>query len=140
MASKDHVAIMRKSWKMIPKILSGQKTIESRWYMTRRPPWDMISVGDRVYFKNSGESVIAWAKVCKVMQFELKDILDAQRIAKKYGKRICLADPDPKDWDATPKYCILVFLKDAKSIKKPFNIDKSGYGMGAAWMVVKSIR
>lgn len=30
----EHVAIMRKSWGLTDKILSGQKKIESRWYKT----------------------------------------------------------------------------------------------------------
>ena len=54
----DHVAIMNKSWGLIPKILSGSKTIESRWYKTKRTPWDKIAKGDTVYFKNSGEQVV----------------------------------------------------------------------------------
>lgn len=51
-----HVAIMKPSWKLIPKILSGEKTIESRWYQTRRAPWNGIAAGDVVYFKDSGEA------------------------------------------------------------------------------------
>jgi len=41
----DHVAIMKRSWGLIPKILSGEKTIESRWYKKRIPPWNRISKG-----------------------------------------------------------------------------------------------
>lgn len=32
----EHVAIMKKSWGLTRKILSGEKTIESRWYRFRR--------------------------------------------------------------------------------------------------------
>jgi len=42
----DHVAIMTPSWKLIPKILDGKKTIESCWYQTRRAPWGKIAIGD----------------------------------------------------------------------------------------------
>ncbi|MEI7477466.1 MAG: hypothetical protein WCJ81_02865 [bacterium] len=38
----DHVAIMKKSRKLIPKIVSGEKTIESRWYQTKRAPWNTV--------------------------------------------------------------------------------------------------
>lgn len=68
----DHVAIMRKSWGLLPKILSGEKTIESRWYMARYAPWNRIEKGDIVYFKNSGEPVTVKAEVSKVMQFVLR--------------------------------------------------------------------
>ena len=42
----EHVAIMKKSWGFIEKILGGQKTIESRWYSLKSKPWDNIK-GER---------------------------------------------------------------------------------------------
>lgn len=41
----DHVAILRKDWKLLPKILSGEKTIESRWYQTKRGSYNKIKEG-----------------------------------------------------------------------------------------------
>ncbi|HII29434.1 TPA: hypothetical protein HA317_00010 [Candidatus Woesearchaeota archaeon] len=35
-----HIAIMKKSWGLTRKILTGEKRIESRWYKSRCPPWD----------------------------------------------------------------------------------------------------
>ena len=35
----DHVAIMKKSWGLIPKILDGRKKIESRWGIHKCSPW-----------------------------------------------------------------------------------------------------
>lgn len=134
-----HVAIMKKSWGLIPKILSGEKTIESRWYQTRRTPWNKIKVGDRVYFKNSGERVIAQAEVSGVMQFEIRNLSDIKKVVKKYGKEICLINNDPKTWETRPKYCILIKLKNPKLIPKPFSINKQGFGSAAAWLTVKNI-
>jgi len=34
----DHVAIMKKSWKLTEKILSGEEKIESRWYKSKYSP------------------------------------------------------------------------------------------------------
>ena len=65
----DHVAIMKKSWKLTDKIISGKKIIESRWYKNKYTPWDKIKRGDMVYFKNSGEPVAIKALVTKVLQF-----------------------------------------------------------------------
>jgi ASC-1-like (ASCH) protein len=65
-----HVAIMNKSWKLIPKILSGEKTIESRWYHTKRSPWNIVSQEDTVFFKDSGSNITASAKVARVIQYE----------------------------------------------------------------------
>ena len=134
-----HLAIMNKSWKLIPKILSSQKTIESRWYQTRRAPWNTIKAGDTVYFKNSGEPVTAQADVSKVLQFELKTEADARKIVREYGKEICIVNPNPKTWGKLPRYCILIFLKNPKPIVKPFNVDKTGYGAGVVWITLKNI-
>lgn len=134
-----HVAIMKKSWQMIPKILSGQKTIESRWYQTKRAPWSAIVPGDQIYFKNSGEPVTAEAKVSKVLQFELHSKQDAKKIINKYRKDICLVKTNIDSWDKIPKYCILIFLGKAKAIPKPFEINKTGFGAPAAWLSVPNI-
>ncbi len=135
----DHVAIMKKSWGLIPKILSGEKTIESRWYQTKRAPWNKIKSGDMVYFKNSGEPVTVKAEVSRVWQFEIKSLAAAKNIVKKYGREICLVNKNPKNWNKLPKYCILVYLSNSRSIKKPFNIDKRGFGISTAWLVIDDI-
>ncbi|MEK9155259.1 MAG: hypothetical protein AAB839_01280 [Patescibacteria group bacterium] len=135
----DHVAIMNPSWKLIPKILSGEKTIESRWYQTRRAPWDGLRVDDRVFFKGSGKFVTATARVAEVLQFQIETLRDAEQIVKKYGEETCLVNPNPRTWGKLPKYCVLVRLKDPAVVKKPFAIDKRGFGTGAAWLMVKDI-
>jgi ASC-1-like (ASCH) protein len=132
-----HVAIMKKSWNMVPKILSGEKTIESRWYQARRAPWGNIAKGDTVFFKNSGELVTAQATVSKVLQFEIKDLDEARKIVQKYGTQICLVNTDPAKWERLPKYCVLVFLEKPKVVKVPFSIDKKGFGSAAAWLTSK---
>jgi len=134
----EHLAIMNKSWKLIPKILAGEKTIESRWYKAKFPPWDKIKRGDTVYFKNSGEPVTARAKVSNVIQFENLSPKIITNIVKKYGKAICLQDANYKKWVNGKKYCILIFLKNPEKIQ-PFNINKAGYGMSAAWITVDNM-
>jgi hypothetical protein len=135
----DHVAIMKKSWGLVPKIISGEKKIESRWYKNKSAPWGKIKEGDTIYFKNSGESVTASAKVSNVLQFNLQNVSDARNIVKKYGKKICLINSNPVTWGKLPRYCILKFLKNAKYLDKPFNINKNGFGTGAAWLCVQDI-
>ncbi len=121
-----HVAIMKKSWNLIPKIVSGKKTIESRWYRTRRAPWDGAKAGDTVFFKNAGEPITAKARISKVLQFELKRDADAIEIVHRYGKKICLRNTDPVTWEKMPRYCILLFLEYSQEVK-PFQIIKKGF-------------
>lgn len=134
----DHVAIITPSWKLIPKILEGKKTIESRWYQTRRSPWNTVSIGDRVFFKDSGKSITAMATASRVWQFEIHDRSEAKKIVAEFGDRICLVDSDVKSWPKIPKYCVLIELTDPKSVQ-PFAIDKRGFGAGVAWISVDSI-
>ncbi|MEO5646474.1 MAG: hypothetical protein ABIQ91_03280 [Candidatus Paceibacterota bacterium] len=126
---------------MIPKILSGQKTIESRWYQTKRAPWDQIKKGDTVFFKDSGKKVTIRGQASTVLQFEIKDHEQAQAILDKYGKQIGFTEDqlNIKKWGQTPKYCILIFLEKVQKIEEPFMINKKGFGAPAAWLVVKDI-
>ena len=135
-----HVAIMKKQWGLIDKILSGEKTIESRWYQTRRVPWNTIQKGDTVFFKDSGETVTARAAVSEVMQFELKNTQHIQQIIKRYGKEICLVNKDSRTWESLPKYCILIRLTHPTRLKEPFLIHKKGYGSATAWITVSDIK
>lgn len=137
-----HLAIMRKDWRLLPKILSGEKRIESRWYMARYAPWGRIKPGDTVFFKDSGDPVTVRAEVEKVLQFEnysesqLRDILD--RYAGVGG--ICFVNPKEEvfEWARKRKYCILIFLKNPRSIP-PFHINKQGFGNAVAWICVDDI-
>ena len=78
----DHLAIMNPKRKLIPKILSGEKTIESRRYMMKVAPRNTLHPGDIIYFKDAGKNVTAAATVDKVVQYDhytlehLQDILN----------------------------------------------------------------
>lgn len=132
-----HVAIMGGKGKFLDAILKNKKTIESRWYKNKITPWDNISIGDYIYFKNSSKPVTAKAVAYKVLFFELNKNV-GEEIFKKYGKQILI---DRKYYDENCKsknYCILIFLKDVEEIK-PFDIDKTGFGNAAAWITINNI-
>lgn len=137
----EHIAIMKKSWGFIPKILNGQKKIESRWYSTRHIPWDKIKKGEIVYFKNSGEPIKIKAEIKKVIQVGDLAPGRVRKILCEFGKDIGISDnlinnfcEEFKD----KKYCILVFLKNPVQIK-PFEINKSGFGMMSAWISTEDV-
>lgn len=136
----DHVAIMRKSWGLTQKVLSGEKKIESRWYKSRRAPWDKIKSGDVVYFKDSGEPVKIKTEVEKVLQFSDLTPERAEEILDEYGRLDGIEKEIPKFFELfkDKKYCMLIFLKNPKEIE-PFEIDKSGFGAMSAWITVPSV-
>jgi ASC-1-like (ASCH) protein len=133
----DHLAILSKEKNVLGRILSGEKTIESRWYRNRKPPFKTIAPGDAVYFKESGEPVVAKSTVNRVMFFEDLDRRKIASIISDYGSRIGI-DGSYMARVIGKRYCILIFLGNIQNIK-PFHIDKRGYGNMAAWMTVENI-
>lgn len=136
----DHLAIMNSSWKLIPKIISGEKIIESRWSVNKIIPWKKVQVGERVYFKDSGKKVSLVAVVSRVLYFDNLNEDLKLKIIKKYGTKISISSVSRMmGWLKNKRYASLIFLKNPKVIKKPFDIDKRGFGSGAAWIVVNDI-
>lgn len=137
----EHVAIMRKSWSLTSKILSGKKKIESRWYKTKYPPWDSIKSGDVVYFKDAGEPVKIKAEVDKVIQFSDLTPEKVRKILNDYGKDDGIEEDEALKFFEifkNKKYCILVFLKNPKDVE-PFDINKNGFGSMSSWISVEDI-
>ena len=130
----NHLAILQKQW--LPLILKGEKTIESRWYKTKRIPYGKIKVNDTIFFKETGKPVTVKAIVEKVKFFDLKHIKLAE-IIEKYADKICLQERNPEAYKGL-NYCTLIWLKEVKQIK-PFNINKTGYGNMAAWITLEDI-
>lgn len=137
----DHIAIMKKSWKFTDMILKGKKTIESRWYASKRTPWDKIKAGEWVYFKDSSEPVTIRAKVKKVMQFSGLTPQKVRELSKEYCNDIGVEDKyinDFADYYIDKKYCILIFLESPEKVR-PFEIDKTGFGLMSAWISISDI-
>jgi len=138
----QHLAIMKKSWGLTQKILSGNKKIESRWYVSKYAPWDRIKAGETVYFKDSGEPVTIKAEVSKVLQFSNLNREKVKKILNQYGKEEGISIDDiPHFFELVKnkKYCLLIFLENPQKIK-PFKIDKTGFGMMSAWLCIDNIK
>ena len=120
----EHVAVMNPKLGLIEKILSGEKTIESRWLKNKSAPWGKVMAGDRIYFKNSGGPVTVVAEAEKVME-----LTDLRKAIKIFGSG---------EWANGKNYCVLIWLKNPRKIQ-PFRIDKTGFGNGAAWLCVENI-
>lgn len=132
---------MRKSWGLTDKILDGRKKIESRWYSVKYPPWNNIQKGEMVFFKDSGRPVGLRAEVEKVFQFDNLTQDKVKNILDKYGKDDGIEKekiPEFFERFKNKKYCMLIFLKNPITIA-PFEIDKTGFGAMAAWIIVKNI-
>jgi ASC-1-like (ASCH) protein len=137
----DHVAIMKKSLGMIEKILNGEKTIESRWYLSKSVPWNRVKEGDTIYFKNAGEKVTAKADVAEVVQIENLDDTKVGIIFSRFHKELGINEEEIgkyfADWK-DKKYVILVTIENPEKVEL-FDIDKTGNGIMSAWISVEDI-
>jgi ASC-1-like (ASCH) protein len=136
-----HVAIMKVSWGLTQKILSGQKKIESRWYKSKFTPWGKINIGDIVYFKDSGKPVSIKADVEKISSFSDLTPKRVKQILNKYSSDDGIEKDKIKDYFElfkNKKYCLLIYLKNPKKVE-PFEINKAGFGMRSAWLTVEHI-
>ncbi len=124
-----HLVILKKPY--LDAILSGQKTVESRFTKTRRPFFGRVGKGDEIFFKVSSGPVCATATIASVKSFEN---LTPQKIADtkdEYNHLICGSE---EYWDsrADCKYGVLVWLKGVCATE-PVRIDKKDW---RAWMVL----
>ncbi|EKE29032.1 MAG: hypothetical protein ACD_2C00246G0004 [uncultured bacterium (gcode 4)] len=133
-----HIAILNPKWKLLEKIKSWEKTVESRWYKTKRNPWNNIIAGDTVYFKDAWKKVVLMAQVTRVLQFEDFGEAEFNVIIEKYGKSIALLNTSYFPWYSSKRYCILVFLSDPQEII-PFDINKTWFWIWCAWISIDDI-
>ena len=138
----EHIAIMKKEWNLTPKIIDGKKTVEARWYKSKVAPWNKIKSGETIYFKDSGSFVTVKAAVTKVEQYEIKNNAQATGLMKKYALEDLGAAKLSnfiKNYIKDKKYAIFIYFDKVEKIT-PFDIDKTGFGMQCAWIVVNSVK
>ena len=117
-----HLAIFKGSGGEL--ILTGAKTIESRFSKRKSPPFGTISTGDLVYIKPTGKEIIGQFRVQKVLFFDGLEDSDVEDIKKRYGKELAVEETYWKGKTGT-KYGTLIFIGDsAKFITSPVKIPK----------------
>lgn len=89
-----HIAILRQPF--YDMILSGEKTIESRWSKNKIAPYMQVQKEDVIFLKETGKNVTAKAIVEKVEFYELTPDI-AEEIREKHGKEIGIDKFD--DWN-----------------------------------------
>jgi len=137
-----HVAIMRPELGLLEKVLSGQKTIESRWLQQRRAPWRCVATNDVVYFKNSGEPVSVKATVQKVAYYDQLSPSKVKAILEQHGTALGLTNHDIASFysqHARKKYGVLIWLSHVRPVNSPFFVNKKGFGAMSAWLTVQDI-
>lgn len=125
-----HIVIFRQLF--FDMVLSGEKTIESRWSMKKVAPYYKVKVGDELLLKQTSHDVTATAKVKDVKYFELTPQI-ADEIKAKWNKEIGIYKFENWDLYRNKKYCTLIWLEDVKQIE-PLKVKRSN---GSGWIVLK---
>ena len=132
---------MKRSWGLTQKILSGEKTIETRWYKHKAKPWDKIKAGETIYFKNTGSPVTIKATVSKVEQFSDLNENKTNELLKKYSEKDMGTTGITKEIEnyiRGKRYAIIVHLTNPEQVE-PFEIDKTGHGAMSAWLCIENL-
>ncbi len=113
-------------------IVSGEKTIESRWANKKIAPFGRLAVGDELIIKKSGEQVFYKSEVKAFKYYNLTPDI-AEKVREEYGEKI--GTSKFKDWNTykNKKYLTLIWLGKVEKLKG-YKAPKSN---GAGWIVLK---
>ena len=127
--SRCHLVILKKPY--VDAILAGKKTVESRFYRTKRPEYQQIQPGDRLLLKISSGPVCASAVAEKVEKFEG---LTPQKLAEIYKQYNHLILGEKPYWRSkiNSRFGFLVWLRNVRAIE-PRMIHKKDW---RAWVVL----
>ena len=127
-----HLAVF--SGPFLELILSGSKTIESRFSKVRCAPFESVKPGDIVLMKRSGGPVVGEFTVGKVMTWRDMTGEDLAAIAVSYGSAIA-ADAVPHFWEDREdcRYATLLYVQNPIRYERPLYIPKRDR---RAWVVL----
>lgn len=119
---KKHLAIFKGS--AGKDILSGKKTVESRFSRVKNPPFGVISTGDLVYIKPSGTDIIGQFRVNKVFFFDHFSPEDLNDLKTRFTKELNV-DEDYWRKVENARFATLIFIGDCiHFITSPIKIPK----------------
>jgi hypothetical protein len=127
----EHIAILSHR-SVLDKILSGQKTIESRFSRLKSLPFGQIRQYDVIYFKLSGGPVLGKARVSKVEEYENLTPGQVNELAKRYQRELAISE-DFLVRKLESKFATLIFLEHVEECE-PWNYKQEGR---AGWIVLQ---
>lgn len=127
-----HLAIVSQPY--LSRILSGEKTIESRYSINLIAPYNKIREGDIVLLKKTGGEVIAIFEAGAIRFFSIDTESDLEKIKEDYNDQLKI---DDTFWNEK-KNCNYATLIDIRNLWKVphFNISKKNR---SAWMILGKI-
>ena len=124
-----HLVILKKPY--IDAILTGRKTVESRFYQTKHKWLSQVGTGDKLFLKVTSGPVMATATIADVNRFDNLNTRLIAALKKQYNQQI-LGDDQYWQEKIRSQFGILVWLKDVRPIT-PRLIIKADW---RAWVVL----
>jgi hypothetical protein len=115
-----HLAVMTGPY--LNRLLDGTKTIESRFTKHRIAPFDQVTDGDVVFFKQAAGPVTAVGLAGSVQNLDLQQV-SLQEIADTYGSAIAPVDSSFWNERAHARYVTLVAMLSVISLP-PLAVQK----------------
>lgn len=127
-----HLAVFSEPY--LAKILSGQKTIESRFTKNKVTPYDQVKSGDVVIMKKSGGEIKGCFIIDSVEYHELKALNQARKLQEKYSDALCFNRTDTF-WESksNSNFATLMFIGQVIPLKN-FNVEKRDR---RAWVLLR---
>lgn len=131
------MAIMHKS--TIEAILSGKKTVETRFSKNKIVPYCQVSAGDVIYMKLPGGEIVGQCRARKAFYFEGLAPEDVDKIFKDYSKEISVGNKEEDEKYRQEKknsnFGTLIFISESERfITSPIKIKKRDL---RGWMVLE---
>ncbi len=125
-----HLAILREPY--LSRVLSGEKTIESRFLRIRAAPYGRVAVADQLLLKRAGGPIVASARVERVAEFADLTPHAMTDLIARYADGLCLDDgfsAQVRDC----RYAVLLWLGEIALLTDPPPLAKRDR---RAWVVL----
>lgn len=116
-----HIAVMREPF--LEHVLTGRKTIESRFSINRICPFEAAEAGDIVAFKAQSGPIVGLAVVEHAAFYELDPVI-WRALRRDFAGPLCAVDDEFWDQRARARYASLLRVSDPQRIF-PVAVDKS---------------
>lgn len=134
---RKHLAITDRA--VVEAILSGRKSVETRFSKHKIVPFGVVGVGDLVYLKPPGEEIAGQFRVKKVYSFDGLTTDDVEKVFRDFKNEISTGD---EDFDVSylnqkrdSLFGTVIFIGDSERfITSPIKVTKSDR---RGWVVIK---
>lgn len=103
-------------------LLDGRKTVESRFSIHRRAPFNCVRSGDLVLIKRSGGPIIALAEISQVWYYELNPH-SWNFIRTRFAAQLCVDDPNFWEQKASSYFATLMQFRRVERLE-PMDCSK----------------